>query len=91
MQQIFTSATTGDSTVVEHAGDEIEFSVDGDFGGATVRLMCKPDGCPNFIPVSESGEPCEWVEPLIKRFDISRPCELKLTIIGTATSINAWA
>ncbi len=89
LNKILDAATSGESTVVEHGGGEVEFVVDGTFGGATVSLLAKFENT-TWVPVSESGEPAIWASPLIKSFHISRACQLKLAISGTATEINAW-
>lgn len=86
-QQILTSASSGNSTVVEYNGGVNEVTVDGTFNGATVTLQRRYSATSPWVPVMDGT----WTEPLVKLVQFPRKCELRLVITGgSSPSINAW-
>lgn len=88
MQQIFTTADSGESSEIEHNGGACEIAVDGTFNGCTVTAQAKLNGLSAWIPLDNG----EWTAPLIKVLDIPRKAQIRLSISneGGSTSINAW-
>jgi hypothetical protein len=76
----------GDSAIVQLNGGEVEIIVDGNFGASgTVTAKARYRGMTDFVPLDNG----EWTGPMIKVLRVPRPCELRLSAVGT-TTINAW-
>lgn len=87
MQQVLNAASSGDSSVINYSGEQLEIVLSGSFNGATVTLYAKYPEVASWIPV-RSGS---WTAPEVALLKLVSKCQLKLTISGgSSPSISAW-
>ena len=82
-QEIFSAATTGSVTLTGMDSHECFVFVGGDFNGATVKVSIKPrNGLQFYVTHNITTEDSYTIR-------VPKMAELKIEIVGTATSINA--